>query len=74
MYVHINHSAERVFRTEKASLLETKEYVRHYHVKRNRRAFRNELITPNEDAGRIECRKRVVGFLKYFKYCHRRAV
>jgi len=50
------------------------EYVQHYHAERNHQGLDNELIEPSEDAaschGRIECRERLGGMLKYY---HRRA-
>ena len=51
-----------------------REYVEHYHAERNHQALGNELIQPSEDAatwaGRIKCRERIGGLLKYY---HRRA-
>ena len=51
-----------------------REYVEHYHAERNHQGLGNELIEPSEDAascdGRIECRERLGGMLKYY---HRRA-
>ena len=50
------------------------EYVEHYQPERNHQGLDNELIEPVEDpdsvAGRIECRERLGGLLKYY---HRRA-
>jgi len=51
-----------------------REFVEHYHAERNHQGLGNELIQPSEDtatwAGRIECRERLGGMLKYY---HRRA-
>ena len=51
-----------------------REYVEHYHAERNHQGLGNELIEPVDDAdtvaGRIECRDRLGGLLKYY---HRRA-
>ena len=51
-----------------------REYVENYHAERNHQGLGNELIEPNEDvdvvAGRIQCRERLSGMLKYY---HRRA-
>ena len=51
-----------------------REYVEHYHTERNHQGLGNELIEPVNDpdsvAGRIECRERLGGMLKYY---HRRA-
>ena len=51
-----------------------REYVQHYHGERNHQGLGNELIEPEDDteivAGRIECRERLGGMLKYY---HRRA-
>ena len=49
-------------------------YVEHYHAERNHQGLGNELIEavddPDSVAGRIECRERLGGMLKYY---HRRA-
>ena len=46
------------------------EYVEHYHAERNHQGLGNELIEPDQDAGsvagRIECRERLGGMLKYY--------
>ena len=51
-----------------------REYVEYYHAERNHQGLGNELIAPNDDAdavaGRIQCRERLGGMLKY---CHRNA-
>ena len=51
-----------------------REYVEHYHAERNHQGLGNKLIEPDQDAGsamgRIECRERLGGMLKYD---HRRA-
>ena len=51
-----------------------REYGEHYHAERNHQGLDNELIEPVDDpdsvAGRIECRERLGGMLKYY---HRRA-
>jgi putative transposase len=51
-----------------------REYVEHYHRERNHQGLSNELIEPSEGAegvaGKIECRERLGGMLKYY---HRRA-
>jgi transposase InsO family protein len=50
------------------------EYVAHYHAERNHQGLGNELIEPDEEvgsvAGKIECRERLGGLLKFY---HRRA-
>lgn len=50
------------------------QYVGHYHTERNHQGLGNELIQPDEAdsaaAGRIECRERLGGLLKYY---HRNA-
>ncbi|MEO2025956.1 MAG: integrase core domain-containing protein, partial [Fuerstiella sp.] len=47
-----------------------REYVQHYHGERNHQGLGNELIEPEDDAGsvagRIECRERLGGMLKYY--------
>ena len=51
-----------------------REYVEHYHREWNHQGLSNELIEPSEGAegvaGKIECRERLGGMLKYY---HRRA-
>jgi hypothetical protein len=51
-----------------------REYVQHYHGERNHQGLGNELIDPSDNAGsvagKIECRERLGGLLKYY---HRRA-
>ena len=51
-----------------------REYVEHYHTEQNHQGLDNELSEPSEDAascyGRIECRERLGGMLKFY---HRRA-
>ena len=51
-----------------------REYVQHYHRERNHQGLGNQLIEPDQDvgavAGKIECRERLGGMLKYY---HRRA-
>ena len=51
-----------------------REYIEHYHSERNHQGLGNELIEPVHGAGvvagRIECRERLGGTLKYY---HRRA-
>ncbi|QDU82502.1 Integrase core domain protein [Polystyrenella longa] len=47
-----------------------KEYVAHYHSERNHQGLDNQLIEPGEHvgcvAGKIECRERLGGLLKYY--------
>ncbi|QDU82453.1 Integrase core domain protein [Polystyrenella longa] len=47
-----------------------KEYVAHYHFERNHQGLDNQLIDPDEEvgcvAGKIECRERLGGLLKYY--------
>lgn len=51
-----------------------REYVQHYHGERNHQGLTNELIEPTANVGvvvgRIKCRERLGGMLKYY---HRRA-
>ncbi|MEO2019078.1 MAG: integrase core domain-containing protein [Fuerstiella sp.] len=50
-----------------------RDYIEHYHAERNHQGLGNDLIEPSEDAasaaGRIECRERLGGMLKFY---HRR--
>ena len=55
----------------KASLCRAlKAYVVHYHTERNHQGLGNELIEPGEEvgtvAGKIECRERLGGLLRYY--------
>ena len=47
-----------------------KEYVAHYPSERNHQGIDNQLIEPDEEvgsiAGKIECRERLGGMLKYY--------
>ena len=49
-------------------------YLAHYHAERNHQGLDNGLIEPGEEisrvAGKIECRERLGGLLKYY---HREA-
>ena len=51
-----------------------RNYVQHYHARRNQQGLSNHLINPEKRvgavAGMIECRERLGGMLKYY---HRRA-
>ena len=46
------------------------EYVKHYHRERNHQGLGNQLIEPTANVGvvvgRIECRERLGGMLKYY--------
>ncbi|MEZ6049645.1 MAG: hypothetical protein R3C11_29505 [Planctomycetaceae bacterium] len=54
-----HHSLERAL----------KQYVAHYHRERDHQGLDNQLINPDEDVrsvvGKIECRERLGGLLKY---------
>ena len=83
---NLNAYMERWFRSLKSECLDrmisfgrksletaVSEYVEHYHAERNHQGLGNELIQPVDDevvAGKIECRERLGGMLKYY---HRRA-
>jgi transposase InsO family protein len=47
-----------------------REYLAHYHAERNHQGLENQLIDPGEHvgqtAGKIECRERLGGMLKYY--------
>ena len=59
-----------VFFGQKSLEHAVREYVEHYHAERNHQGLGNELIEPVDDgntvAGRIECRERLGGMLKFF--------
>ncbi|MCP4788373.1 MAG: transposase [Fuerstiella sp.] len=63
-----------IFFGQKSLKNAVREYVEHCHRERNHPGLGNELIEPNGDAGsvagKIECRERLGGMLKYY---HRRA-
>ena len=46
------------------------QYVEHHHEERNHQGLNNELIDPDDNvgavAGKIECRERLGGMLKYY--------
>ncbi len=48
----------------------TNEFLAHYHGERNHQGLGNRLIEPGEEvgraAGRIQCRKRLAGMLRYY--------
>ena len=83
---NLNAYMERWFRSLKSECLDrmisfgrkslenaVREYVEHDHQQRNHQGLGNELIQPVDDevvAGKIECRERLGGMLKYY---HRRA-
>ena len=83
---NLNAYMERWFRSLKSECLDrmiffgrkslenaVREYVEHYHQERNHQGLGNELIQPVDDevvVGKIECRERLGGMLKYY---HRRA-
>ena len=50
------------------------QYIEHYHTERNHQGLDNQIIEPDESvgeiAGRIHCRERLGGMLRYY---HRRA-
>jgi len=64
----------RIFFGRKSLENAVSEYVEHYHGERNHQGIGNELIEPGDDAevvaGKIDCRERLGGMLKYY---HRRA-
>ena len=48
------------------------EFVFHYHAERHHQGLENELIEPDETAGRMEgriaCRERLGGLLNYYHW------
>ncbi|GAB4158223.1 MAG: hypothetical protein Tsb009_35370 [Planctomycetaceae bacterium] len=63
-----------VFFSEKSVRRAVREYLAHYHNERNHQGLANGLIDPEEEvgavAGKITCRKRLGGMLRYY---HREA-
>jgi transposase InsO family protein len=47
-----------------------REYLGHYHAERNHQGLENQLVDPGDEvgrtAGKIECRERLGGMLKYY--------
>lgn len=60
--------------SEKSLRRAVTEFLEHYHAERNHQGLANELIEPSDEvgavAGKIECRERLGGLLKYY---HREA-
>ena len=59
-----------IFFSQKSLDKAVRQYVEHYHAERNHQGLANQLILPDENvetvAGRIECRDRLGGLLKYY--------
>jgi transposase InsO family protein len=55
---------------EKSLRKAIEEFISHYHVERNHQGLNNRLIEPENEvgqvAGRIECRERLGGMLRYY--------
>ncbi|WP_144998863.1 integrase core domain-containing protein [Polystyrenella longa] len=55
-----------------------KEYVAHYHSERHHQGLDNPLIKPGDGvgcvAGKIKCRERLGGLLKYYYRCARKVI
>jgi putative transposase len=62
-----------VFFGERSLENAVREYVQHYHGERNHQGLSNQLIDPEKGvgavAGKIECRERLGGMLKYYHRC-----
>jgi transposase InsO family protein len=82
---NLNAYMERWFRSLKSECLDrmiffgerslrnaVREYLAHYDAERNHQGLSNDLIDPDDGvgAGKIACRQRLGGMLKYY---HRRA-
>jgi putative transposase len=70
-----SESLERmIFFGRKSLKNAVRKYVEHYHTERNHQGLVKALIEPSDNvsavAGKIECRERLGGMLKYY---HRRA-
>ena len=59
-----------IFFGEKSLRRAVTAYLEHYHAERNHQGLDNSLIDPGEEvgavAGKIECRKRLGGMLRYY--------
>jgi hypothetical protein len=55
---------------EKSLRKAIQDFLSHYHVERNHQGLNNRLIDPEYEvgqvAGRIECRERLGGILRYY--------
>jgi hypothetical protein len=63
-----------IFFGEKSLRRAVASYLEHYHAERNHQGLGNTIIEPGDEvgkiAGKIECRERLGGFLRYY---HRKA-
>jgi hypothetical protein len=63
-----------IFFGEKSLRRAVTAFLEHYHAERNHQGLDNQLIEPGSEvgqgAGKIECRERLGGLLKYY---HRNA-
>ena len=59
-----------IFFGENSSRHAVREYLSHYHAERNHQGLKNKLIDPGDEvgqiAGKIECRERLGGMLRYY--------
>jgi hypothetical protein len=55
---------------EKSLRKAVREYLAYYHHERNHQGLNDQIIAPDEDmgcvAGKIKCRERIGGLLKYY--------
>ncbi len=62
--------ARMIFFGEKSLRRAVTVFLEHYHVERNHQGLENELIQPGDEvgsvAGKIECRERLGGMLRYY--------
>ena len=59
-----------IFFGEKSLRRAVNEFIEHYHEERNHQGLGNQIIEPAGEvgavAGKIECRERLGGMLKYY--------
>ncbi len=59
-----------IFFGEKSLRRTVTTYLEHYHTERNHQGLDNEVIEPGDEvgavAGKIECRERLGGMLRYY--------
>ena len=59
-----------IFFGERSLRTAVREYLGHYHCERNHQGLENKVIDPTEEvgqiAGKIECRERLGGLLRYY--------
>jgi len=62
--------SQMIFFSQQSLRRAVRSYVRHFHEERNHQGLDNKIIDPGDEvgavAGKIECRERLGGILKYY--------